>query len=184
MESKWYTVQVITNYEQNVKEALENREIDGDNSEIEEVFVPIIDHITKTGKRRKKSLFPGYVFVKVNMSDKAWYVIRNTQYVTGIVGSSGQRTKPTPVPQSQIDNIIKKIAEASIETESMNSSNLELSKVEFEIGDIVLINSGSFQGKSGEVKEISIEKQTATVELEFFGRKTPITLPLKEVSLR
>ncbi|RKX67476.1 MAG: hypothetical protein DRP42_00340 [Tenericutes bacterium] len=66
----------------------------------------------------------------------------------------------------------------------MNSSNLELSKVEFEIGDIVLINSGSFQGKSGEVKEISIEKQTATVELEFFGRKTPITLPLKEVSLR
>ncbi|RKX67509.1 MAG: hypothetical protein DRP42_00335 [Tenericutes bacterium] len=61
----------MTNYEQNVKEALENREIDGDNSEIEEVFVPIIDHITKTGKRRKKSLFPGYVFVKVNMSDKA-----------------------------------------------------------------------------------------------------------------
>lgn len=187
LDAKWYIVQVVSNHEQKVKEALESRDFteSKDNSTIKEVFLPMINHITKTGKIRRKPMFPGYLFVKLFMSDESWYIIRNTQFVTGIVGSSGQRTKPTPILEEQITKIIQKIQD---ESKKEISNKLEkkptekiVTSVNFKEGDIVEVKEGDFANQEGTVTSFSLIKQTVTVTIEFFGRQTSIELPLTQI---
>ncbi len=182
--AKWYIIQVISNYEAKVKEALENREFDEKDSGIEEIYLPYKTIETKTGRIKKKPMFPSYLYVKVDMTDKSWYIIRNTEYVTGIVGSSGQRTKPTPITEEQILKIKQREKE---EEESINTikdfSEREdvVREVDFKEGDFVEISEGEFVNKSGNVMAISILKQTVTIEFEMFGRMTSIEVPIKFV---
>ncbi|CRX37050.1 / nusG / Transcription antitermination protein nusG /:539797 Reverse [Candidatus Hepatoplasma crinochetorum] len=178
---KWYIVQVISNYEQKVKEDLDNREFEDKDTGISEIYIPFKYHQTKTKKIKKKPLFPGYIYVKLDMTDKSWYIIRNTQYVTGIVGSSGQRTKPTPIPEEQIAkikqdeiNLIKNYEELQKVTDNKEA----IANVKYEIDDYVVIKQGEFIGKKGRVKEISFIKQNVIVEIEMFSRKIVIDLPL------
>lgn len=178
-ESKWYIVQVVSNYEQKVKESLENRIFEDATSEIKEVFLPMEKTQTKTGKIKYKIIFPGYIFVKVVMTDESWYIIRNTQYVTGIVGSSGQRTKPTPIPETQINKILERIEKSELSGEEFD--NNKVYQVDFVLNDWVQINTGNFANKEGKVLEINLEKQHVVVEIDFFGRLTPITLYIKDV---
>lgn len=177
--AKWYIVQVVPKHEIIVKDFLENRSFENDNDTIEKVFVPLAHHITKSGSKKKKPLFPGYVFVKLQMTDTSWYTIRNTQYVTGIVGSSGQRTKPTPISEAQINKLIEQIAnnEFVVDAGKVNT----LGSAPFRIGDLVEAKEGNFKGQIGKVIELSLEKQVAVIELEVFGRLTPVTLPISEL---
>ena len=182
MDKKWYLVQVVSNYEYKVKEQLDNRIFgEGEADEIEEIFLPTTTIVNKSGSTREKPLFPGYIFVKVDMTDESWYIIRNTQYVTGIVGSSGQRTKPTPIPQSQIDQMVENKRK---ESEKNNSEEVVLTsanELNFKVGEIVDILAGSFQGNFGKVTDINVDKGTVSVETEFFGRKTEVPVPFNEV---
>lgn len=178
---KWYIVQVISNYEQKVKEDLDNREFEDKDTGISEIYIPFKYHQTKTKKIKKKPLFPGYIYIKLDMTDKSWYIIRNTQYVTGIVGSSGQRTKPTPIPEEQITKMREKeINEAKNyeELQKVTDNKEPIAKVKYDIDDYVVIKQGEFIGKKGRVKEISFIKQNVIVEIEMFSRKIVIDLPL------
>lgn len=181
---KWYIVQVISNYEQKVKEALDNREFEDKDTGISEIYIPFKYHQTKTKKIKKKPLFPGYIYVKLDMTDKSWYIIRNTQYVTGIIGSSGQRTKPTPIPEEQIENI-KKVEKENErdyqELRKITDNKDALLTANYDKGDLIEIKKGEFAGKRGKVKEISLIKQIVIIEIEMFNRKTIIDLPINYV---
>lgn len=182
-DEKWYIVQVVPNHEQQVKELLERREFMDSESQIKEILHPIINHVTKTNKNKRRPMFPGYLFVKVQMSDDAWYVIRNTQYVTGIVGSSGQRTKPTPIPEEQILRIIEQVKKEEEQTANITKSESGsiITAVNYSIGDEILIKDGNFANQIGKVIDISIIKQVVTVEIDFFGRSTSIQLALNKI---
>lgn len=183
-DAKWYIVQVISNHEQKVKEALENRDFEDGDTDILEVYLPYTNYQTKSGNFKKRPMFPGYLYVKVLMTDNSWYIIRNTEFVTGIVGSSGQRTKPTPIPESQIEKIKNR------EKEELNKKSIvskssgvkdPILEVDFNIGDNVEIISGEFFGKIGRITFISIIKQIVNVEFEMFGRKTNIEIDINSV---
>lgn len=182
INKKWYIVQVVSNHEQKVKDALEERDFqeNGGEKAIEQIFLPMMSHETKAGTQKKRPMFPGYIFIKVDMSDESWYIIRNTPFVTGIVGSSGQRTKPTPIPEEQIDKIVGRMMEESTTSSAdvIKASNKNINAVNFVEGDTITITEGDFSNQHGIVKGISLPKQTAEIELELFGRNTIIELPL------
>ncbi|BDV03739.1 MAG: transcription termination/antitermination protein NusG [Candidatus Hepatoplasma scabrum] len=181
---KWYIIQVISNYEQKVKESLDNREFEDKDTGISEIYIPFKYHQTKTKKIKKKPLFPGYIYIKLNMTDKSWYIIRNTQYVTGIVGSSGQRTKPTPIPEEQIIKI-KELEKKEIshyeDLQKVTNNKEAIKEVNYDIDDKIEIKMGEFAGKKGKVKDISIIKQFVLVEIEMFSRNIVIELPLNYI---
>lgn len=178
----WYIVQVVTGYEQKVKDDLENR--DFDQADIEEILLPMKEHTTKTGKITEKPMFPGYLYVNVEMTDESWFIIRNTNYVTGIIGSSGHRTKPTPVRDEEIARIKEKALEEKLKSQSPGRTEEQLNTplIEdpgFEIGDTVSITEGDFATQQGVVNGISIGSQTANIEIEVFGRMSVVELSLK-----
>lgn len=178
MKANWYIIQVVSNFESIVKENLENKIFDEEGSGIEQVLLPTTTVVSKTGKTKKRVMFPGYLFVKINMSDNVWYIIRNTQYVTGIVGSSGQRTKPTPMQEHEIQAIISRMEKEknAIQSGHTHSNPVHIDSLDYKIGDIVEILQGDFKGQFGNLKELVLENNDAIVEIEFFGRLTPVTL--------
>lgn len=182
VNSKWYIIQVISNYEQKVKEALENRDFEEGEDLIEEIYLPLKTVETKSGKIKKRPMFPSYLYIKVDMTDQIWYVIRNTEYVTGIIGSSGQRTKPTPITEEQIQKIRQREKEEEISMKNISEysgSKNAIKEIDFKLNDFVEIKEGEFVGKQGKVISISTIKQTVSIEFEMFGRMTTIEIPLK-----
>ena len=176
---KWYIVQVVAGYEQKVKEELENK--DFNLSTIKEILLPLKVHTTKTGKLKTKPMFPGYLYVKVEMSDESWFIIRNTNHVTGIVGSSGQRTKPTPIREEEITKIREKAIEEELRIKNISETSNEkdiITNTNYKIGDSIRISKGEFASQEGKVIAISIERQKVSVELEFFGRMTSFEIDL------
>ncbi len=176
---QWYIVQVVTGYEQRVKDDIENR--DFDEVEIDEILLPQKMYETKAGNMKAKPMFPGYLYVKVEMTDESWFIIRNTDYVTGIVGSSGQRTKPTPIRDEEIIKIKEKAAEEEAKITNIKSGNPDkkiVTKAPYAVGDDVKVKEGEFANSTGKVLSISIETQKATVEIEFFGRLTEIEVDI------
>jgi len=128
--------------------------------------------VNKKGEVKKKiiNLYPGYIFVEVIMSDEAWYVIRNTQGVTGLVGSSGAGTKPFPIPHEDMMPILKK----------MNLIEA-VSKGAFAIGDKITIVDGAFADEEGEITSIDTTNSQAGVTLIFFGRPTKVDVPFSSL---
>ncbi len=180
---KWYIVQVVTGYEQKVKDDLDNRDFDG--VEIQEILLPMKAYETKTGGSKFKPMYPGYLYVKVEMTDESWFIIRNTNYVTGIVGSSGQRTKPTPVREDEIETIKEKALEEQLRIQNIKSGNENkkvVTDVPFKVGDKVRVKEGQFANDIGNVISISVETQKVVIEIEAFGRLTETEIDLHLVS--
>jgi len=178
LKHQWYIIQCISNHEDKVKQALENKRASEDLGEIiSEVFLPKIIKEAKSGSKKKRPIFPGYIFVKMVMTDEAWYIVRNTQDVTGIVGSSGQRTKPTPITQHSINKMIMKM-ENSQEEETKEAiaakSNVEIQLV---VGDDVMVMEGPWEGSVSSVKEVDNKAKTVIVEIEVFGKLINTTTP-------
>ncbi len=179
---KWYIVQVVTGYETKVKEDLQNR--DFDKADIEEILLPQVVSTTKTGKVKRKSMFPGYLYVKVEMTDDSWFIIRNTNYVTGIVGSSGQRTKPTPVREVDILKIKERVIEEELRFQNIESGTKgkkPITELNYKIGDSVEIMSGEFEEQKAKLLSISYETQKVEVEIEFFGRMTNVKVDIDQI---
>ncbi len=173
---KWYIIQCVSNYEDKVKQALENkRQSEGLNEAINQVFLPKALKISKAGRKNIKPLFPGYVFIEMIMTDDAWFIIRNTQDVTGIVGSSGQRTKPTPIPQSSIDKMISKIQDAP---EEKIVEETEFKIQDLRVGQKIKIIKGPFENQVVEIDGISTEESNVKIHLEAFGKMVSATIPL------
>ncbi len=164
---EWYVVNTYAGHENRVKESLEKRirTTKGVQDCLDRIVVAEEEEIDyKNGKEIKKikNLFPGYLFVKMNMTDEAWYVVRNTSGVTGLIGSAGGGGKPFSVPDEEMEGILKRIG-------------LSEKKVvaEFAVGDRVKILSGPFANVEGIVESMDDASGVATVLAIMFGRETP-----------
>lgn len=165
---KWYVIHTYSGYENNVKanieKIIENR---GMGDVITEVVVPVQKtyETTKTGKKKEiqRKIFPGYVFLKMIMNDDTWYVVRNTRGVTSFVGPG---SKPVPLTENEVLSMgIEKF----------------IYTCDIELGDLVLIKEGPFAKSNGIVKEINVSKKTVIVNVNFFGRETPVELNFNQI---
>ena len=166
-EAKWYVVHTYSGYENKVKadidKTIENRHLE---EEILEVRVPMHEVVElKNGvqKASQKKLFPGYVLIHMIMNDDTWYVVRNTRGVTGFVGPG---SKPVPLTDEEM-------APLGIRKEDV--------VVDFAEGDTVTVIAGAWEGTVGAVQSINTQKQSLTINVELFGRETPVEIGFAEV---
>ena len=164
---RWYVVHTYSGYENKVKTDLEktvkNRELE---DYFLEIIVPMEEQIEiKDGKRKVnlKKVFPGYVLIKMIVTEATWYIVRNTRGVTGFVGSG---TDPIPLTD-------KEIKEMGFEKVEVN--------VNYNVNDSVNVIDGPFKGFIGTVQEINKEKSKVKVLVSMFGRETPVELEFSQV---
>jgi len=170
-EKSWYVIHTYAGYEDRVKKNLEQRVKSMDvNGEISQVVIPTEDEIeVKDGQRHTvvKKILPSYVLVQMKMTDQSWNIVRNTPGVTGFVGSG---TKPVPLPESEVNRILKQM-----------SAEAPKYKVGFRKGQSVRVVDGPFLDFMGIVDDINVEKGKVKVLLTLFGRETPVELDFLQV---
>ena len=167
MSPRWYVVHTYSGYENKVKTDLEKTV---KNRELEEYFfdivVPMEEQIEiKDGKRKAnlKKVFPGYVLIKMIVTEETWYIVRNTRGVTGFVGSG---TDPIPLTEDEIRAM-------GFEEATIN--------VDYDVNDSVQILNGAFKDSIGTVQEINKEKHKVKVLISMFGRETPVELEFSQI---
>lgn len=174
MKKEWYVVNTVSGHEYKVKEKLEMKINSRDLQEnIFRVIVPEQKEIEfKNGvkKEKIKKMFPGYVLVEMIMSDEAWYIVRNTQGVTGFIGSSGKGAKPIPLLPQEVDRILG----------SMGMSRVDVSK-DIKEGSKVKIISGPFKDMMAKIDTVDMKEQKLTVLVDLFGQETSVEVDMQEV---
>jgi len=174
MDKQWYVVNTYSGHENKVKEKLDMRINSMDMQQhIFRVVVPEQKEIeVKDGvkKEKVKKLFPGYILVEMDMTDEAWYIVRNTPGVTGFIGSSGKGAKPVPLMPYEVDKVLN----------SMGLSRLEIGN-ELNEDDKIKIIEGPFKGMFGKVQELDLENQKLTVLIDLFGQETPVDVELVQI---
>ncbi|MBQ7137310.1 MAG: transcription termination/antitermination protein NusG [Bacilli bacterium] len=174
MDKQWYVVNTYSGHENKVKEKLDMRINSMDMQQnIFRVVVPEQKEVEiKDGvkKEKVKKMFPGYVLIEMDMSDEAWYIVRNTPGVTGFIGSSGKGAKPVPLMPHEVDKILN----------GMGLSRIEIGN-ELNDGDKVKILDGPFKAMYGKVQSIDLENQTLTVLIDLFGQETPVDVELSQI---
>jgi len=167
-EAKWYVVHTYSGYENKVKANIE-KTIENNKhlaEQIMEVRVPMQDVVEmKNGVRKtvQKKMFPGYVLLNMEMNDDTWYVVRNTRGVTGFVGPG---SKPVPLTEAEMKPL-------GIKTENVT--------IDFAEGDSIAVVAGVWKDTVGVVQKIDFGKQAATINVELFGRETPVEISFAEV---
>ena len=166
-EAKWYVVHTYSGYENKVKvdieKTIENRNLQ---DQILEVSVPMLEVAElKNGveKLADKKMFPGYVLIHMIMNDDTWYVVRNTRGVTGFVGPG---SKPVPLSDEEM--------------ESLGFGKTEVA-LDYAVCDTIVVTAGAWNDTIGAVKSINESKHTLTINVEMFGRETPVELNFTEV---
>ena len=175
MDKQWYVVNTYSGHESKVKEKLEMRaESMGMQDYIFRVIVPETTEVEiKDGvkKEKTKKMFPGYILVEMIMTDEAWHLVRNTPGVTGLIGSSGRGSKPTPLLPQEIDRVLANMGLSRLNIES-----------EVAIGDEVSITDGPFKGMHGKVDAINAETNRLSILIDLFGQETSVEVELYQVS--
>ena len=166
-EANWYVVHTYSGYENKVKanidKTIENRHLE---DEILEVRVPMQDVVQlKNGAKKQvqKKMFPGYVLIHMIMNDDTWYVVRNTRGVTGFVGPG---SKPVPLTDAEMKPL-------GIQTEDI--------VVDFKEGDTVSVIGGVWKDTVGVIQAMNHNKQTVSINVDLFGRETPVEISFAEV---
>ncbi len=173
MAKRWYSVSVLSNFEKKVAESIkESVRQHGLDDEIEEVMVPT-EEVTELRRGRKvnveRRFMPGYVLVKMEMTDRAYHLINGTNRVTGFLGPQG---RPTPLREAEVARIVNQVEEG---LERPRPS------ITFEIGEQVKVNDGPFEGFSGLVEDVDDENARLKVSVSIFGRATPVELEYAQV---
>jgi len=173
-EANWYVVHTYSGYENkvkaNIEKTIENRHLE---DQIIEVRVPMQDVVEikkdKNNQMQKKKvakkMFPGYVLLNMVMNDDTWYVVRNTRGVTGFVGPG---SKPVPLSETEMKNL-----GFSEEGESVVVNLAE--------GDTVTVIGGAWEDTVGVIQSVNVAKQVVTINVELFGRETPVEINFAEV---
>lgn len=166
-EANWYVAHTYSGYENkvkaNIEKTIENRHL---KDQILEVRVPMQDVVevkNGTQKQVSKKLFPGYVLINMVMNDDTWYVVRNTRGVTGFVGPG---SKPVPLTEEEIGLL-------GIQPEAI--------EIDYAEGDSVVVTGGAWKDTTGMIQSINRQKQLVTINVELFGRETPVEISFAEV---
>ena len=166
-ETNWYVVHTYSGYENkvkaNIEKTIENRHLE---DQILEVRVPMQDVVEmKNGAKKQvqKKMFPGYVLINMIMNDDTWYVVRNTRGVTGFVGPG---SKPVP------------LTEAEMRPLGINEANVV---VDFAEGDSVVVTGGVWKDTIGMIQTMNQGKQMVTINVDLFGRETPVEISFTDI---
>lgn len=174
-EKQWYVLHTYSGYENKVKENLLSRaQSMGMEDYIFRVVVPEEEErdVTKTGKEKvwMHKIFPGYVLVEMVMTDQSWFVVRNTPGVTGFVGSHGAGSKPAPLLDDEIANILADMGESVHENDG-----------KFDIDEVVKITQGAFNGLTGKIEDIDKENNKVKLHVDMFGQETIVDLDMNQI---
>ena len=174
MTKRWYSVHVLSNFEKKVAEAIrEAAAQQGLSDEIEEILVPT-EEVTEVRRGQKvnveRRFMPGYVLVRMDMTDRAYHLIKDTPRVTGFLGPQG---RPTPLRESEVARLLNQVEEG-----------LERPRpaITFEIGETVSVTDGPFEGFTGTVEDVDEAAARLKVSVTIFGRSTPVDLEYAQVS--
>jgi transcriptional antiterminator NusG len=175
MAAQWYVIHVYSGFEKKVAESIREQAVQkGMADRFEEILVPT-EEVVEVRKGAKvaaeRKFFPGYVLVRMEMTDDTWHLVKNTPKVTGFLGG-GRGNKPSPVGQAEVDRILKQVQEG-IERPRPSIS--------FEVGEQVRVSDGPFQSFSGYVEEVDEARSRVKVAVSIFGRPTPVELEYTQV---
>ena len=173
MSKNWYVVHTYSGYEQKAKTALEDRVMHHKMEALfEEILVPTEEVVeVKKGVKKavKRQFFPGYILVKMELTDEAWHVVKSTPKITGFVGGS---KRPPIIPEAEVKRITNQIEDGTLKPKP---------RIEFEKGESVRVTTGPFVQFTGIVDNVNGDKCKLRVLVSIFGRSTPIELDFTEV---
>ena len=174
MAKRWYSVSVLSNFEKRVAEQIRTAvEEQGLQEQIEEVLVPTEEVIEiRRGKKvnTERRFMPGYVLVRMEMSDEGYHLVNSINRVTGFLGPQG---RPMPMRDAEVQQILGRVEEGQEAPRSL---------ITYDIGENVSVVDGPFEGFSGQVEEVDDEAQSLKVSVSIFGRATPVELKFAQVS--
>ena len=173
MAKSWYVVHVYSGFEKKIAQQIKEQAAQkGLSEQFEEVLVPA-ENVVEVKRGRKinseHKFFPGYVLVKMDLTDDAWHLVKNTPKVTGFLGS---KTRPSPISQAEAERILK---------QSQEGVDRARPAVMFEVGEQVRVSDGPFTSFNGVVEEVDEEKGRVKVSVSIFGRSTPVELEYSQV---
>ncbi|PQM56203.1 MAG: transcription termination/antitermination protein NusG [Rhodobacteraceae bacterium] len=173
MAMRWYSISVLSNFEkrvaENIKEAIVQNSLE---NEIEQVLVPTEEVLeVRRGKKvqSERRFMPGYVLVRMNMTDKSYHLIKDTNRVTGFLGQQG---KPMPLSDSEVARILNQVEEGTEKPRAL---------ITYETGERVNVVDGPFEGFTGLVEEVDEVNNRLKVSVSIFGRATPVELEYSQV---
>ena len=174
MAKRWYSVSVLSNFEKKIAEQIKEAAAQaGLQDEIEEVLVPTEEVIeVRKGKKvqTERRFMPGYVLVRMEMSDRGYHLITSINRVTGFLGQPG---RPTPMRDSEVAVILNQVEENAESPRAL---------ISFEVGETVNVTDGPFEGFTGQVEDVDESNARLKVSVSIFGRATPVELEYTQVS--
>ncbi|MBZ0272011.1 transcription termination/antitermination protein NusG [bacterium] len=172
-EMKWYVVHTYSGYEQKAKKSLEERMKQSNLFHLlGEILIPsepVVEVVQGEKRTSTRKFFPGYILVKMILTDETWHIVKSTPKVTGFVGGT---SRPTAIPEAEVERITQKITEGTLRPKP---------KIEFEKGETVRVTAGPFANFTGVVEEIRPDKSKLRVMVSIFGRATPVELDFYQV---
>ncbi len=173
MAHQWYVVHTYSGFENRAKQNLEERIKNlGKKDLISEVLVPtetVVELVKGKKKTSQRKIFPGYLLVKMELNEETWHIVRGTPKITGFAGDG---TKPIPISEEEVEEILSQMKEGVSKAKP---------KVSFNIGDSVRVIDGPFVNFIGTIEEIKPEKRKLKVLVSIFGRATPVELDFIQV---
>ena len=171
---RWYSVSVASNYEKRIAETIRaNAEKSGLSKEISQVVVPVENVVeVRKGRRVEKEhrFMPGYVLIQMEMSNKAYHLVKSINRVSGFLGS---RENPSPLNDSEVEDILKRASVGQIQPRSL---------ISFDVGDKVMVTDGPFEGWNGMVEEVDDLNSRVIIGVSIFGRVTQTELSFDQVT--
>ncbi len=174
MAKRWYSVSVLSNFEKKIAEQIRTSVVEAElEDQIEEVLVPTEEVIeVRRGKKvtTERRFMPGYVLVRMEMTDEGYHLINSINRVTGFLGPQG---RPMPMRDAEVQAILGRVEEGEAAPRTL---------IHFEVGEKVKVNDGPFEDFDGMVEEVDDENQRLKVTVSIFGRATPVELEYTQVS--
>ncbi len=172
MDQRWYIVHTYSGFEKKVAQAIREQAERSMPDLFEEILVPMEEVVEmRRGQKisSERKFFPGYVLIKMVMTNESWHLVKNTSKVTGFLGTAGE---PTPISQAEADRILQQVQEGVERPKPL---------IEFTIGEMVRVADGPFSSFNGMVEEIDQDKARVKVSVSIFGRATPVELEYTQV---